>query len=169
MAARAKRQKPEAKVRSQASKLGSAAKPEMRSRPGATAKPEASPRRGTRSKPAGGAARPEAAQSGPQSPSLFSETVFRAVRAIPRGQVRSYAQVALYAGRPGAARGVGHELTGLPPARQRDVPWWRVIRSDGTLAPMVAHEQAKRLRAEGVEVRQRGEVFRVKVDDDGRG
>ena len=101
----------------------------------------------------------------------FSETVFRAVRAIPRGQVRSYAQVALYAGRPGAARGVGHELTGLSEQRQRDVPWWRVIRSDGTLAPMVAHEQAKRLRAEGVEVRQRGEVFRVKVesDDGGRG
>ncbi|MFP2911790.1 hypothetical protein ACLESD_43565, partial [Pyxidicoccus sp. 3LFB2] len=48
-------------------------------------------------------------------------------------------------------------------------PGGRVIRSDGTLAPMVAHEQAKRLRAEGVEVRQRGEVFRVKIDDDGRG
>ncbi|MCY1021245.1 MGMT family protein [Pyxidicoccus sp. MSG2] len=145
MATRAKRQKSESKV-----------------------KPGASSRRGTRPKLAGGAARPEVAQSGPEPRPLFSETVFRAVRAIPRGQVRSYAQVALYAGRPGAARGVGHELTGLPPARQRDVPWWRVIRSDGTLAPMVAHEQAKRLRAEGVEVRQRGEVFRVKVDD-GRG
>jgi methylated-DNA-protein-cysteine methyltransferase-like protein len=106
---------------------------------------------------------------GPEQRPPFSEAVFRATRAIPRGQVRSYAQVALYAGRPGAARGVGHELTGLPPARQRDVPWWRVIRSDGTLAPMVAHEQAKRLRAEGVEVRQRGEVFRVKMDEDGPG
>jgi methylated-DNA-protein-cysteine methyltransferase-like protein len=113
--------------------------------------------------------KPGVSKSGPEPRPLFSETVFRAVRAIPRGQVRSYAQVALYAGRPGAARGVGHELTGLPPARQRDVPWWRVIRSDGTLAPMVAHEQAKRLRAEGVEVRQRGEVFRVKLEDDGRG
>ncbi|WP_164013134.1 MGMT family protein [Pyxidicoccus trucidator] len=138
MAARAKKQKPEAKVRSQTSKLGSAAKP-------------------------------EALMSGPVPRPPFSETVFRAVRAIPRGQVRSYAQVALYAGRPGAARGVGHELTGLSEQRQHDVPWWRVIRSDGTLAPLVAHEQAKRLRAEGVEVRQRGEVFRVKLEDDGRG
>jgi methylated-DNA-protein-cysteine methyltransferase related protein len=138
-------------------------KSESRSKPGTSSG------RGTRPKRAGGAGRPEVAQSAPEPRPLFSETVFRAVRAIPRGQVRSYAQVALYAGRPGAARGVGHELTGLPPARQRDVPWWRVIRSDGTLAPMVAHEQAKRLRAEGVEVRQRGEVFRVKVDDDGRG
>jgi len=114
-------------------------------------------------------AKSKATQSGPEPRPPFSETVFRAVRAIPRGQVRSYAQVALYAGRPGAARGVGHELKGLPEQRQRDVPWWRVIRSDGTLAPFVAHEQAKRLRSEGVEVRQRGEVFRVKTEDDGRG
>jgi methylated-DNA-protein-cysteine methyltransferase related protein len=86
----------------------------------------------------------------------------RAVRAIPRGQVRSYSQVALYAGRPGAARGVGQELKSL--AHPRSVPWWRVIRADGTLASAVAHEQARRLRAEGVEVEQRGEVFRVKVE-----
>jgi methylated-DNA-protein-cysteine methyltransferase-like protein len=85
----------------------------------------------------------------------------RAVRAIPRGQVRSYSQVALYAGRPGAARGVGHELKSLQ--HPRPVPWWRVIHADGTLAPSVGHEQARRLRAEGVEVEQRGEVFRVKL------
>lgn len=131
VAARAKRQKPEPKVKSEARSA------------------------------------PSKVGAEPRPP--FSETVFRAVRAIPRGQVRSYAQVALYAGRPGAARGVGHELTGLSEQRQRDVPWWRVIRSDGTLAPLVAHEQAQRLRAEGVEVRQRGEVFRVKREDDGRG
>lgn len=106
-------------------------------------------------------------RSGAEPRPPFSEAVWRAVRAIPRGQVRSYAQVALYAGRPGAARGVGMELKVLPDAR--GVPWWRVIRSDGTLAPAVAHEQARRLRAEGVEVRQRGRVFRVKVDDGGRG
>jgi methylated-DNA-protein-cysteine methyltransferase related protein len=95
------------------------------------------------------------------APLPFYEAVMRAVRAIPRGEIRSYAQVALYAGRPGAARGVGHELRTLQ--HPRSVPWWRVIRSDGTLAPPVAHEQARRLRAEGVEVKQRGEVFRVQV------
>jgi methylated-DNA-protein-cysteine methyltransferase related protein len=91
----------------------------------------------------------------------FNEAVMRAVRAIPRGQVRSYSQVALYAGRPGAARGVGQELKTLD--HPRAVPWWRVIRSDGTLASPVAHEQARRLRAEGVEVIQRGEVLRVQL------
>ncbi len=104
-------------------------------------------------------------ESKPEKRPPFSEAVWKAVRAIPRGQVRSYAQVALYAGRPGAARGVGMELRVLPDPKA--VPWWRVIRSDGTLAPMVAHEQAKRLRAEGVEVEQRGEVFRVKVERGG--
>ena len=102
------------------------------------------------------------AKKQPEKRPPFSEAVWKAVLAIPRGQVRSYAQVALYAGRPGAARGVGMELRHLPDPKR--VPWWRVIRSDGTLAPFVAHEQAKRLRAEGVEVEQRGQVFRVKVE-----
>jgi methylated-DNA-protein-cysteine methyltransferase-like protein len=95
------------------------------------------------------------------APVPFSEAVMRAVRAIPRGEVRSYSQVALYAGRPGAARGVGHELKVME--HPRSVPWWRVTRAGGVLAPPVAHEQARRLRAEGVEVQQRGQVFRVKV------
>lgn len=95
------------------------------------------------------------------TPVPFSEAVVKAVRSIPRGEVRSYSQVALYAGRPGAARGVGHELSILKGGGS--VPWWRVTRAGGVLAPPVAHEQARRLRAEGVEVQQRGEVFRVKA------
>ena len=86
----------------------------------------------------------------------FPEAVRRAVRAIPRGEVRSYAQVALYAGRPGAARGVGRELKTL-----ENVPWWRVIRSDGMLAPAVAVEQARRLKAEGVRLEGQGTHWRV--------
>ena len=91
-------------------------------------------------------------------PLPFPEAVRRAVRAIPRGEVRSYSQVALYAGRPGAARGVGRELK-----TQENVPWWRVIRADRTLAPAVAHEQARRLKAEGIKVVRRGETFRVEA------
>jgi methylated-DNA-protein-cysteine methyltransferase-like protein len=87
--------------------------------------------------------------------------VHRAVRAIPRGEVRSYAQVALYAGRPGAARGVGRELRLLQEGELRRVPWWRVIRADGTLAPFVAVEQARRLMAEGVKLKGQGTHWRV--------
>ena len=36
----------------------------------------------------------------------FDEAVERVVRAIPKGKTLSYAQVALYAGKPGAARAV---------------------------------------------------------------
>jgi methylated-DNA-protein-cysteine methyltransferase-like protein len=93
----------------------------------------------------------------PSKPLPFSEAVRRAVRAIPRGEVRSYAQVALYAGRPGAARGVGRELKTL-----ENVPWWRVIRADGLLAPAVAVEQARRLKAEGVRLDGEGTHWRVK-------
>lgn len=74
--------------------------------------------------------------------------VERAVRAIPKGQTASYARVALMAGKPGAARAVVRALHALD-----DVPWWRVIRSDGTVAPQVAVEQRKRLKAEGVALR----------------
>ncbi len=75
----------------------------------------------------------------------WQQAVDQAVRAIPEGKTAGYAQVALRAGKPGAARAVVralHSLTGAP--------WWRVIRSDGTLAPQVEGEQAKRLAAEGV-------------------
>ncbi|PTL78676.1 MGMT family protein [Vitiosangium sp. GDMCC 1.1324] len=103
-------------------------------------------------------ARKAATKPGPDKPLPFPEAVRRAVRAIPRGEVRSYAQVALYAGRPGAARGVGRELKTL-----QNVPWWRVIRSDGTLAPGIAVEQARRLKAEGVPLKGDGTSWRVRL------
>lgn len=76
--------------------------------------------------------------------------VRRAVTAIPRGQTASYARVALMAGKPGAARAVVRALHELD-----DVPWWRVIRSDGTIAPPMLERQRRRLVAEGVVVKGR--------------
>ena len=80
----------------------------------------------------------------------FEARVAKVVKAIPRGQTFSYARVALFANRPGAARAVVRALRVA-----KGLAWWRVIRSDGTLAPQVANEQARRLRAEGVEVKGR--------------
>lgn len=79
------------------------------------------------------------------TPITWLEAVKRAVRAIPKGQTASYARVALMAGKPGAARAVVQALH-----RLEEIPWWRVVRSDGTLAPPVAASQRRRLRAEGV-------------------
>jgi methylated-DNA-protein-cysteine methyltransferase related protein len=78
----------------------------------------------------------------------FALAVRRVVRSIPRGRVLSYGEVALRAGKPGGARAVVRALHQLD-----DVPWWRVVRKGGTLAPAVAREQAQLLAAEGVRAR----------------
>ena len=80
----------------------------------------------------------------------FETRVAKVVKAIPRRQTFSYARVALFANKPGAARAVVRALR-----IAKGLPWWRVIRSDGTLAAQVSVEQARRLRAEGVEVKGR--------------
>jgi len=80
----------------------------------------------------------------------FLKAVRRVVRSIPRGTTLSYGEVALRAGRPGGARAVVAALHRLD-----DVPWWRVARHDGTLAPQVAREQSTLLRQEGWKPRAR--------------
>jgi len=74
----------------------------------------------------------------------FQRAVARVVRRIPRGTTLSYGEVALRAGKPGAPRAVVAALNRLD-----GVPWWRVARHDGTLAPQVARQQAQLLRQEG--------------------
>ncbi|MDR5709770.1 MAG: methylated-DNA--[protein]-cysteine S-methyltransferase [Armatimonadota bacterium] len=61
----------------------------------------------------------------------FQRTVWRALQAIPRGEVRSYAEVARAIGRPGAIRAVGRACAANPVAVL--VPCHRVVRSDGGL------------------------------------
>ena len=84
----------------------------------------------------------------PSSLGPFARAVRRIVRGIPRGRTLSYGEVALRAGKPGGARAVVRALHQLD-----DVPWWRVVRKGGTLAPQVAPEQAQLLLAEGVKAR----------------
>lgn len=75
------------------------------------------------------------------------EKVAAVVSAIPKGQTASYAQVALMAGKPGASRAVVRALHALD-----DVPWWRVVKSDGTVAKEMFAKQAPKLRREGVQL-----------------
>lgn len=58
----------------------------------------------------------------------FTEKVLAIVRAIPRGSVMTYGQVAVRAGSPGAARAVGSILK---QNYNPKIPCHRVIRSDG--------------------------------------
>jgi methylated-DNA-protein-cysteine methyltransferase related protein len=74
--------------------------------------------------------------------------ILDAVRAIPPGFVRTYGDLS-----PGAPRAAGRAL------RHADgVPWWRVVRADGSLA--VGEDQRRRLDAEGVPFIE-GRVVRV--------
>ena len=65
------------------------------------------------------------------------------VRAIPAGCVVAYGDLT-----PGAPRLAGRILAMTPAGA---VPWWRVVRADGTLAK--GADQARRLAAEGVPLR----------------
>ncbi len=65
------------------------------------------------------------------------------VRSIPEGFVRAYGDVS-----PGAPRFAGTVLSGCD---DPTVPWWRVVRADGSLAK--GDRQRARLEAEGVPFR----------------
>lgn len=77
----------------------------------------------------------------------FPERVRRVLKALRPGEVVSYGEVAARAGNPGAHRAVGHLLATQPLPN-----WWRVVRSDGSLAAAAREEQARRLTDEGVPV-----------------
>lgn len=81
----------------------------------------------------------------------FQRAVYRAVLAIPPGEVRSYAWVARRAGRPRAARAAGNALRANPYTIV--IPCHRVVRSDGALGGYSKGCRRKRLllAAEGVD------------------
>ncbi len=86
----------------------------------------------------------------------FFARVYEAVRAIPRGRVATYGQVAAYVGVPLGARAVGWALRALAKAQERSVPWHRVVGAGGRISPRAGAGpllQRKRLRAEGVTFR----------------
>jgi alkylated DNA nucleotide flippase Atl1 len=78
----------------------------------------------------------------------FVDAVRAVIAALPPGETFSYGWVADEAGYPGRARSVGALLA----QGGDDLPWWRVVRSDGRFAEHLAREQSARLKAEGVEV-----------------
>lgn len=78
----------------------------------------------------------------------FTAAVVAVVRTLPPGQVMTYGEVAAEAGSPGAARAVGTVLR-----RSEGLAWWRIVAASGRVNPHAVAEAARRLRAEGVDVR----------------
>ena len=96
-------------------------------------------------------------------PPGFRALVYDEVRKIPAGSVLGYGHVAAFIGRPRMGRHVGWALAALEP--DSDVPWWRVIRSDGSVAlqgdPSRGPVQEALLRAEGVLVERHRVAMRT--------
>jgi methylated-DNA-protein-cysteine methyltransferase related protein len=86
----------------------------------------------------------------------FETAVARVLRSLRPGDVVTYGEVAAEAGWPGAARAVGAFLA----AHGDGHPWWRIVTASGRLVPGHEREHARRLRAEGVQVRN-GHVART--------
>ncbi len=84
----------------------------------------------------------------------FEKRVYEAVCTIPRGEVRSYGDVAMMAGYPGASRAVGNALHKNPDSDS--IPCHRVVYSDGRLSPAYAFGgidvQKALLETEGVKI-----------------
>ena len=80
--------------------------------------------------------------------------IYDAVKRIPKGMVATYGQVAYMAGDRKMARAVGNALHKNP--SPDEIPCFRVVNSKGELSGEFAFggvgEQAKRLRADGIEV-----------------
>jgi methylated-DNA-protein-cysteine methyltransferase-like protein len=98
-------------------------------------------------------AKAASAARGAENPAL--EALWHVIASIPRGQVSTYGAVARAAGLPGRARQTAYALRMAP--RGLHLPWHRVLGAGGRIVfPSTTadfREQARRLRAEGVSVK----------------
>jgi alkylated DNA nucleotide flippase Atl1 len=87
-----------------------------------------------------------------EDPEEYVELVLSLVEAIPWGRVTSYGAIAVVVG--GGPRQVGAVMArhGGP------VPWWRVVRADGSLPPSHEHGARPHYLEEGTPLRGSGAV-----------
>lgn len=99
------------------------------------------------------------------SQNKFDTAIWKVVSSISRGRVMGYGEVARAAGYPRHARMVSKAMS----RSFEPLPWYRVVRSDRTLAFEVGSEPYKKQRGlleeEGVKFTN-GKVVPVHSDDD---
>ena len=82
----------------------------------------------------------------------FQISVWEALKTIPRGETRTYLQIAQQIGRPKAGRAVANAIGKNPYAPE--IPCHRVVRTDGSLGgysgPDGIETKIRLLREEGV-------------------
>jgi alkylated DNA nucleotide flippase Atl1 len=79
----------------------------------------------------------------------FIESVLQIVESIPPGRVMTYGSIAKSLGR-GGPRGVG----GVMATDGHGVPWWRVVRANGTLPAHLVVDAQQHWYAEGTPLRR---------------
>lgn len=89
-------------------------------------------------------------------PEAVDEAVYRLLELVPAGRVISYGRAAAELGlatprRPAAA------MTRAP----ESLPWWRMVRADGSLPPTLASRALARWRREGTPVVGQGNTTRA--------
>lgn len=96
------------------------------------------------------------------------ERIYKVARAIPRGRIATYGQVAELAGIPGGARVAGAAMRALTESGAGRVPWHRVVGKASAktarvsiLDPIGGAVQRQRLEDEGVVFSARGTVSLV--------
>ena len=92
----------------------------------------------------------------------FTQTVINIIKEIPMGKVLSYGTIAGMAGNPRGARQVSWILHSV--SRKYNLPWWRVVNSEGIITLRSAQErdsQRAKLEQEGVEFI---EDYRINLD-----
>jgi methylated-DNA-protein-cysteine methyltransferase-like protein len=111
-----------------------------------------------------GGRRPKATRPPAPADSPEIQEIWSVVGSIPRGQVSTYGAVARAAGLPGRARLAGRALK----LCELNLPWHRVVGAGGRIvfprSSAQHREQARRLRAEGVPVKE-GRVSRERITD----
>ena len=86
-------------------------------------------------------------------PEEYVELVLSVVERIPRGRVTTYGAIAEHLGVHGPRR-VGNVMAGYG----GPVPWWRVVRADGSLPPSHGEEARAHYLDEGTPLRPSGRV-----------
>ena len=101
----------------------------------------------------------------PYSQNKFDAAIWKVVSSIGRGRVMGYGEVARAAGYPRHARMVSKAMSRSP----GPLPWYRVVRSDRTLAfeegSKAYKKQRDLLEQEGVQFTN-GKVIPLQSDDD---
>jgi alkylated DNA nucleotide flippase Atl1 len=90
-------------------------------------------------------------------PEEYAEAVLACVERVPRGRVTTYGAIAEYVGRRlggGGPRQVGAVMA----AYGGPVPWWRVVRANGSLPPSHDDEARQAYLEEGTPLRPNGNV-----------